>query len=351
MNILRSLTIATATTISLLLVNSAKGAPTYRYTCDWETSGAGSDQFRSVAMSSNGTIQAALASNQFYYSNDSGVTFSIRPMVAIAVGMSSDGNYITCSCAGSRFISNDSGSTWTNFTNSQPTTAVGLSASGKYQLISGMNYFMTSNDFGISWTEHASNVTDAYSWVASVTADGRGQIVGYATNSSFQSLDYGETFVQDTQNDMTPGQQINQFAHNFDLTNVDIAADGSLYQSLNLGATFRTVLNGTFSGAAQSGDGKYHLATKPNEYLISSDNGLTWTVGDGLPSITNLGIMASSLNGSSIMMIDNNDQSGLIYEGNCGWSFNPYVTATVVEQETIVIPVQAVVSVDEIIYI
>ena len=85
-------------------------------------------------------------------------------------------------------------------------------------------------------------------------------------------------------------------------------------------------------------------------YYISDDSGFVWTVGDGLPSIHSLGRLEGSKDGEKIMMIDHNEEMGAIYEGRCDWSFNPFVTATVIDHETVIVTVEAIVEVDEILF-
>lgn len=330
---------------SFLLTSISCGAPTYRYTCSWENSGAPIAPYWYITMSADGQTQAAVDTEFFYYSTDAGQTFSKREMEAYAVWMSANGSMITAAGAENYFVSSDSGLTWANETTPGLMTVVGMNPTGKYQLISGENFFLTSNDFGLTFTQHQANNTGSYSWQAIISAEGDLQVPTYLTNSSYVSIDKGEEFTQvtDVYGIVPKNVEIEWVASNANYSSSLLALETGLYQSQNY-TNFTKIMDGIFVGAAMSLDGQYQLANTLSKYYISSDYGFSWTLGDGLPSADLLGNVLLSNNGS-VALMDTWSDDGHLFKGSCGWSFNPFVTATVIDVVENVVLVQTTINV------
>lgn len=122
------------------------------------------DDFRYIAMSSDGRVITALGSNvlasQIYVSRDYGISWTaVGPALNWrSIGMSEDGKYQTATALtfthqGAIYNSNNYGQTWNNVTPSvQSFRGVRVSSDGKNQVATAFNdrvYF--SEDYGFNW--------------------------------------------------------------------------------------------------------------------------------------------------------------------------------------------------------
>lgn len=330
--------------IIYLFIESTLSAPTYRYTCSWENAGPVAPYWF-IAMSSNGEIQAAGDRSFLYLSTDAGATFEKREMVADAIAMSEDGSKLTAAGPNHVFVSNDTGLTWRNMSIPSEMTSAGMNPNGSFQILAGPLLILTSNDYGLSFIGHPVTNTNADSSFSSMSTEGQVQSAAYLTNSSYASDDFGAEFIQlnNTFGILPNNIQINWAASNTNYTSVLLAIEEGLYQSNNY-SNLTKIMDGDFRGAAMSTSGRYQLVNSDSDYYISSDYGLTFNLGDGLPNRNELGNVLLSSSGEKALMASWVDDETL-FEGRCDWGFNPYVTVTDVEHAIEVVMINTTVEV------
>lgn len=329
-----------------------------RYACKWETSFPAA-QYNGIAMSSNGSIQAAVDDDySFYYSNNSGLNVTTQYMrYGDGVAMSNNAQYITVAGYGHIFSSNDSGLTFVDFDiASNRVKSAGMSGSGKYQMTSGYgdNAIWTSNDYGQTFTAHDIYQFDSYGWWSAISSNGSYQIAAFYTTTSYISLDYGQTFTQTPMIGLIDSE-ISQISLSSDAKYQVMATADQFAVSNDWGHTWRAIFNTEFYGAAISFDGRYQMGVKVNssrsDYYLSSDFGETFYLGDGMPSGMWLSFGVLSHDGSKAIVSNWNQRDGRIYQGDCGWSVLNYITATVTTEEIILIEVTANVVVNKDIFV
>jgi intein/homing endonuclease len=264
-----------------------------------ERTGAGSRNWNSVSLSSDGKYQTAVVYGGYIYtSSDYGATWTERTGAGSrnwnSVSLSSDGKYQTAVVyRGYIYTSSDYGATWTQNTGagSRDWTSVSLSSDGKYQtaVASGPigDYIYTSSDYGATWTQRTGAGSRNWNSV-SLSSDGKYQtaVVSYG-GYIYTSSDYGATWTQRTG------------AGSRNWYSVSLSSDGKyqtavvyggyIYTSSDYGATW-TERTGAGSrnwySVSLSSDGKYQTAVVSYGGYIytSSDYGATWTERTGAGS-------------------------------------------------------------------
>ncbi|MCL5018561.1 MAG: hypothetical protein M1416_02215 [Candidatus Pacearchaeota archaeon] len=148
------------------------------------------DKFSGIAMSSDGTIRAAVSTSTthgIYVSTDSGNTWTLKynnwpaTEYLTSITMSSDGRYQTAAvgtptATGKIYISSDYGNTWTPKEENRNWLAVDMSSDGKIQTAvnEGSQYtspgrIYISTDYGNTWTPKADN---RYWYDVAISSDG-----------------------------------------------------------------------------------------------------------------------------------------------------------------------------------
>lgn len=233
--------------------------------------------WKGIAMSDDGSIQAAVAQNDLIYvSTDYGVTWNgkgaSRNWNDIAV--SSNGQYQTAiDKGGSIYVSTDAGETWTAKDSDRDWTQVAMSGNGQYQtVIVDGGYVYVSADYGNTWTQK-----DALrSWIAvAMSSDGAIQ-----TASSYDgilvSTDYGNTWtVKDP----------DVYAWGIDMSSDGVIQTagvwyGYIYVSSDSGTTWtQKHISRSWEGLGMSADGVVQVAAdhRPGYLHYSIDSGNTWT--------------------------------------------------------------------------
>jgi hypothetical protein len=254
-----------------------------------ELSNSPTADWRSIAMTEDGTKIVAGATSGIWVSSDSGASWTQRNSTSNinSVKLSSDGTKIYATYRGwassQVLISNDFGLSWST---SRPTgyecwdaCALDISSDGtKIYLINyGAGVYVSSNS-GTSWTQTNSN---RYNFT-SVASSSSGQYVLISEESNrklYLSSDYGQTWINLS--------AANSFNTNW--VSVDISDDGQklvatgyqnyVYTSSNGGTTWttRTAVSGTQVRVASSSDGNVIVATNWGSNLrLTTDGGANW---------------------------------------------------------------------------
>jgi hypothetical protein len=285
--VIRLFFILTISLSSTLLLNQNK---VYAATISpVELSNSPTADWRSIAMTEDGTKIVAGATSGIWVSSDSGASWTQRNSTSNinSVKLSSDGTKIYATYRGRAssqvLISNDFGLSWST---SRPTgyecwdaCALDISSDGtKIYLINyGAGVYVSSNS-GTSWTHTNSN---RYNFT-SVASSSSGQYVlvsEESNNKLYLSSDYGQTWVNLS--------AANSFNTNW--VSVDISDDGQklvatgygnyVYTSSNGGTTWtmRTAVSGTQVRVASSSDGNVIVATNWGSNLrLTTDGGANW---------------------------------------------------------------------------
>ena len=285
--VIRLFFILTISLSSTLLLNQNK---VYAATISpVELSNSPTADWRSIAMTEDGTKIVAGATSGIWVSSDSGASWTQRNSTSNinSVKLSSDGTKIYATYRGRAssqvLISNDFGLSWST---SRPTgyecwdaCALDISSDGtKIYLINyGAGVYVSSNS-GTSWTQTNSN---RYNFT-SVASSSSGQYVLVSeelNNKLYLSSDYGQTWINLS--------AANSFNTNW--VSVDISDDGQklvatgygnyVYTSSNGGTTWttRTAVSGTQVRVASSSDGNVIVATNWGSNLrLTTDGGANW---------------------------------------------------------------------------
>jgi hypothetical protein len=151
----------------------------------------------SVAMSADGQLQTAVVwEGQIYVSTDYGDTWTAKETSQYwkSVVMSADGAVQTAVVNnGQIYVSTDYGDTWTAKGTSQSWESVAMSADGSVQTAvvwSGQIY--VSTDFGNTWTPKQS---DRRWWSVAMSEDGQIQTAVVYTGQIYLSTDFGDTWA------------------------------------------------------------------------------------------------------------------------------------------------------------
>jgi hypothetical protein len=246
--------------------------------------------FSSVASSSSGQTQIAVATNgNIFNSTNYGVTFNLNSSTSLSnwtsVATSSSGKYASAcmngtGVNGSIFTSTNYGNTW-SINNSAPTncswTSIAMSSSGQYQTAVNntsstsvyIGTMFTSTDYGNTWVQNSSVPSSNWSSVA-MSSSGQYQTavmnnLGSGTYNGFifTSTDYGNTWIP------------NNSAPSSNWTSVSMSSSGQyqmacmnlgqgIFVSMNYGNTW---INNTsapsptpYSSIAISSSGQYAIS-------------------------------------------------------------------------------------------
>ena len=246
---------------------------------EWVVTGSGENTWRSVAVSANGSVVYAGATNStLFRSFDYGVNFEELPNGGVGfwydVCTSDDGSIIVGGM-NERYIqvSHDFGETW--FNASAPGVGgwgdVDCSGSGENLVavdVSAAKNIWVSNDFGVTWS--ARGLSTNY---ISVTMDNSGQyiVAGRIFNRAYYSTDFGVTFNLGIDD---PSFRVGTLFSSGDGQRV-IGMGNYIWMSLNYGASW-FVVNDTYDA-----NGWGYLLTGSDDFsvLVASDyisNGRLW---------------------------------------------------------------------------
>ena len=241
--------------------------------------------WRSIAISSDGTKIVAASTGAIYVSSDSGTTWTSKysgPNFN-SVAISGDGNKIVATNRGNQnsyiYTSTNFGTSWTT---SRPSgyecwnsCKIEMSTDGtRIYLTNYDNGIYVSSDSGVNWTRSS---TTAYFNTFSASSDGQYAVAAQDGGYIYKSTDYGSTWNQITN------------AGNKNWVSITVADDGQkiaasawenyVYTSDNGGTTWttRTEISGQKIYLSSTADGNTIVAGKYNGYLsISGDGGANW---------------------------------------------------------------------------
>ena len=226
----------------------------------------------------DGKYQTAVSNGFIYRSVNFGRTWTQVGTSATwnSVAMSSDGKYQTAVASpGYIYRSTDYGQTWTQVGTSARWNSVAMSSDGKYQAASIYDgYIYRSTDYGQTWTQVG--ISGKWNSVA-MSSDGKYQTAMNNKTHIYRSVDYGQNWAQ-----AGPDGWIywNSVAMSSDgKYQTAVASPGYIYRSTDYGQTWTQVgTSATWNSVAMSSDGKYQTASIYDGYIYrSTDYGQTWT--------------------------------------------------------------------------
>jgi len=234
----------------------------------------------SVAMSSDGKIQTAVAYEGYIYTSyDYGVSWTQRGILNywFAVAMSCDGKIQTAVAESGSFIytSYDYGVTWTQKGIGGSYHGIAMSSDGRIQTAveATPGYIYTSYDYGMTWTQRDT----ARDWAdVAMSSDGRIQATGVIGGYIYISYDYGATWAP--RESERPWYNIAMSSDGKIQTATPLM--GYIYTSYDYGVTWTQRENEReWRNIAMSSDGRIQTAVVHNSgYIYTSyDYGATWT--------------------------------------------------------------------------
>lgn len=200
--------------------------------------------YRSIAMSSDGSIQLLSNNNSIYKSINFGKTWTNLYIFAGISGlnMSNNGQYIISTNISNINISNDSGVTWTTTPTLGFTLNPGISSTGKYITTPVVNQqLLVSSDFGVTWVGKGS----AQNW----------------SNVAISSNGLLQIAVIDT-----IGTNV-YITHNAWTTSYALSPQGS---------ASGTIVTGKYNTCAISDEGQYMIIAGSTCLLVSNSFGSKW---------------------------------------------------------------------------
>ncbi len=244
-----------------------------------------SSDWRSIAISSDGTKIAAASTSAIWVSSDSGTTWTSKNSGPNfnSVTISGDGTKIMATHRGRDnsyiYTSTNFGTSWTT---SRPSgyecwdlCKIEMSTDGTRLYLANYNSgIYVSSDSGANWNRTSTSI---YFNTLSASSDGQYVVAAQDGGYIYRSSDYGSTWNQITN------------AGNRNWVSVTISDDGQkiaasawenyVYTSANGGTTWttRTEISGQKIYLTSSADGNTIVAGKYNGYLsISGDGGANW---------------------------------------------------------------------------
>lgn len=238
--------------------------------------------WRSVAMSADGTVQTAVVRNgQIYISTDSGNTWAAKESNRdwSSVAMSADGMIQTAVVDnGQIYVSTDSGNTWTPKESNRYWYSVAMSADGTIQTavdligVGGGGQIYVSTDSGNTWAPKGSSL---WWYSVAMSADGTVQTAVVDTGQIYVSTDSGNTWAPKESN-----RGWRSVAMSADGTiQTAVVAVGKIYVSTDSGNTWAAKeSNRSWQSVAMSADGTIQTAVVSTAQIYgSTDSGNTWT--------------------------------------------------------------------------
>ncbi len=275
--------------IVLIIVGAALSAyvRTCATVCVWtEQTDAGSRNWRSVAISTDGLFLAAVPQSGYIYTSpDRGLHWvehadaGSRSWSDIAV--SSDGSHIIASTSdASLWVSEDSGTTWTEQDTHVPRSwdAVGVSPDGlHYFAVDGTGVWTRSLSEAL-WLKYVTTLSLSSNSDIAVSADGLHVLASSSSDFLFRSTDGGVFQWNDlAAPGSSPWQALSLSADGSKVALTD--ASGILYLSVDGGTTWQaneTIGAGPWRSTARTG-GRLVVAPESGYLRISDDDGATWT--------------------------------------------------------------------------
>jgi photosystem II stability/assembly factor-like uncharacterized protein len=288
------------------------------------------NEWESVTMSADGIIQSAVVYNGNIYiinnlftttvSND--ISYKInnlsitntynnipsRPMIREwkSVAMSADGTIQTALfssvVSGAIWQSDDSGDTWTDAASPLGVVdwqSVAMSANGTIQtaVVFGGKIWQ-SNDSGDTWTDTASPADSSWQSV-DMSADGTIQTAVVFDGKIWQYANTTNTWAESTTQPANSDWKSVAISADGTIQTV-VILDGSIYVSTDTGDTWENkIVTGLWSSVAMSADGTIQTAVENGGKIQKSiDSGDTWTDAPNQPTDSNWISLAMSADGT-----------------------------------------------------
>ncbi len=236
-----------------------------------------STSWKSVSMSTDGSIQTAVVTNgQIYVSTDFGNTWVPKTTDILSwscVSLSSDG-LIQAAVSNNIYESTDSGDNWIPISNNTQWRGISLSVTGQFQTAIIYNeHIYISNDYGANWIAKDS-IRD---WISvSISATGQFQTAVVSNGQIYVSNDYGNTWAAKSINTSWSSVSVSATGQ-YQTAVVD---GGLIYVSNNYGQTWNpntTLGSKTFRSISISATGQFQTTVDyDGQIYISNDYGNTW---------------------------------------------------------------------------
>jgi photosystem II stability/assembly factor-like uncharacterized protein len=289
----------------------------------WQIAINTSQWWKDASISSNGSIQLAIAGNNSYLSTNYGLNWTLINISRNwnAISMTPTGQYMTM-ISDTVFYSSDYGATWNeSVTPSSCFTGIALSSSGQYQLATagcGHGYYVSSN-YGVNWTRYGQN---SNFWTPHISANGSICIMSNDTNSFSSSFLYSTTYCTNWSTNHRE-KHLYSSATSKDGSMISLASNGGhIYASTDGGNSWSTqATTRAWWDIDMSDDGQYRVAVVGNgNAYTSSDYGSTWI--QRSPTIGWRGCSAINNNGSIMLVAGNNNF--IYYSTDYGITWSSY---------------------------
>ena len=227
-----------------------------------------------LEMSASGKFQYYVGSGMstVLRSNNYGINWSDIPVLEdsfLDVAVSSSGQYVVVTRLGATLLSNDYGVTFTTLSG-LPTTNLknnAISSSGQIIVVTYLSGVYVSTNFGISWKQTSLLFQNTH---LSMSSTGQ-YILVIGSNSSriYQSSDYGTTFVQITgfpalspnYSSISANGQYQIISH----------ANTGIYSSVDYGKTWVLNTNSVYRGIAMTSNGRIVVSLTDSGAVMSTN--------------------------------------------------------------------------------
>jgi len=252
-----------------------------------------SRNWQDIAMSNNGNIQVAVATNApIKISYDYGLIWSnvASSRTWTSIEISKNGQYILAnSIGGVTLKSSNYGQNWGTlfYGDTQYSKCVAISYDGKVQTIpiyGGQYGILVSTDFGNSWSQKP--FYNSWEGVA-MSSDGNIQAATTSQDTIWMSFDSGDNW---SQINSVPSQLWGQISMSDNGQYISaVRGGGEIWVSNDFGSTWESkTIAQNWQGICMSSDGKYQTATTNNggagKIWNSSNYGQTWSINNGVPN-------------------------------------------------------------------
>jgi len=243
-----------------------------------------------------------------------------------SIAISSDGTKIVAASTGAIYVSSDSGTTWTSKYSGPNFNSVALSGDGNKIMATNRgnqnSYIYTSTNFGTSWTTSRPSGYECWnSCKIEMSTDATRIYLTNYDNGIYVSSDSGVNWTR-----TSTSQKFNTFSASSDGQYAVAAQDGGyIYKSSDYGSTWNQITNAgnkSWVSITVSDDGQKIAASAWENYVYTSDNGgTTWTT---RTEISGQKIyLSSSADGNTIVAGKYNGYLSISGDGGANWNTEP----------------------------
>ncbi|MEY2778349.1 MAG: hypothetical protein RL008_445 [Actinomycetota bacterium] len=243
-----------------------------------------------------------------------------------SIAISSDGTKIVAASTGAIYVSSDSGTTWTSRYSGPNFNSVAISGDGNKIMATNRgnqnSYIYTSTNFGTSWTTSRPSGYECWNLCKiEMSTDGTRIYLTNYDNGIYVSSDSGVNWTR-----TSTSQYFNTFSASSDGQYAVAAQDGGhIYKSSDYGSTWNQITNAgnkNWVSITVSDDGQKIAASAWENYVYTSDNGgTTWTT---QTEISGQKIyLSSSADGNTIVAGKYNGYLSISGDGGANWNTEP----------------------------